>query len=62
MNVYDMTVKTRKGERAKSHPDAVRVHLNTEQAADLVVRLTEELAKGSAEITVSHFGELLQPN
>ena len=62
VQIHEMTVLERKGERTKSHPDAVRVHLNKAQAADLVVRLTAQLAEDKEEIMVTHFGELDQPN
>ena len=60
IRIQNMTVLERKGERTKAHPDAVRVHLNQQQAADLVVRLTGQLAEGKEEISVTHFGEIIE--
>lgn len=58
MTVQDFTVLERPGERTKAMPDGVRVNMNRTYAADLVRRLTEQLAEKEGDVEFVMFGEV----
>ncbi len=58
LTIHDLTITERPGERTKAAPDAVRAHMTSDYAADLVRRLTEQLAAGNEEFHVVMIGEM----
>lgn len=61
MKVQDFTVTERAGERTRAKPDGLRINMTRVYAADLVRRLTEQLAdENLVEVDVSMFGEIAE--
>ena len=59
MKIQDFTVTERPGERTKAAPNALRINMNRDYAADLIRRLAEGLAdENKGEVDVSMFGEI----